>query len=118
MSQTLRQCFVAAIQTRRHGALRTTQNIRDLLVRKTLDVFEQDWQTQFRFQLGDSRPYRVGNLAASEMLLWRGAVRCFRHLSCIAKWKKASALSLFVDAGVDHQPVEPCRKLRIAAKLA
>src|SRR5215216_1296288 len=118
MGKSLRQLAVPAVETRSHGALRATHHACDLFVRESLDVLQQNRQTKLRLQLADRRLHRFGNFATRVLLLLRFPFPRLPHGHTLSPRQQSPATSPFIKTGVDDQPVEPGRKLRLTSKLS
>src|SRR5688500_10219656 len=121
MRKALRQLAVTAVEPRRHRSLRTTHHLRDLLVRQSLDVLQQDRQAKLRLQFGDRVAHCFRDLEPRVLPFLRFPVahvtrrdRCFRR----PPRQQSPAAAALVHTGVNDQPIKPGCKLRIASKLA
>src|SRR5829696_8109079 len=118
MRQSLRQLAVTTVETRSHCALRTTHHARNLFVRQTLDVLQQDRQTKLRLELADGSLHGFSNFEPSVLLLLRSLFAGLSQGHSLSPRQQSPAAAPFVETGIDDQPVKPGGKLRVTSKLS
>src|SRR6266536_911809 len=117
MCQPSRQFFMAAVEARGHRTLRTTQNICNFLIGKSLNILKQNGHTKLWFKFTDRRLHRIGKfLALVSSLSWSSFTGVL-HGKTLPIARIAPASALLVDAGIYDQAMEPGGKLRLTAKL-
>src|SRR5438309_41885 len=111
MSQLVGQQLVPPIEPRRDRPDRNAERLRNLVVRQTLDILEQDWQSQFWSQFRDCALNRNGHLAPVIPFFLQAPPCHVSYLDFGAERHKPSSPSVLVRASVCHYAIQPSREL-------